>query len=146
MAEKEDNRTVWISQPGGDVPNRIARTSTAEGREQPQLYVRRLVTLTFPDEDSNLGQHTHTRGREFFLASLDYRDLEIKFASREPKDWQDAYSAALRFDTYKKTSSRAIDGGAESVSVCASKRISTESSVVESKLAKLRVLIGENAE
>jgi len=76
------------------------------GEPLAELYhdVRRLMTLAYPGEwNSSLCEQI---AKDYFIASLADRDLELKIREREPRDLESAFRRAVRLEAYD----RAVDG------------------------------------
>ena len=62
------------------------------------------MTLAYPGEgNSSLCEHI---AKDYFIASLADRDLELKIREREPRDLETAFRHAVRLEAYD----RAVDG------------------------------------
>ena len=76
------------------------------GEPLAELYqdVRKLMTLAYPGEgNSSLCEQI---AKDYFIASLADRDLELKIREREPRDLETAFRHAVRLEAYE----RAVDG------------------------------------
>ena len=60
--------------------------------------VRRLMTLAYPDEQSNLSEHI---ARDPFLSASADPEFELKIKERDPVDLDDALRIAKKFDVFK---------------------------------------------
>jgi len=72
------------------------------GETLAELYqdVRRLMTLAYPGEGaSSLCEQI---AKDYFIASLGDRDLELKIREREPRDLESAFKHAVRLEAYDK--------------------------------------------
>lgn len=75
------------------------------GETLAELYqdIRRLMTLAYPGEStSSLCEQI---AKDYFIAGLGDRDLELKIREREPRDLESAFKHAVRLEAYD----RAVD-------------------------------------
>ena len=72
------------------------------GETLAELYqdVRRLMTMAYPGEGaSSLCEQI---AKDYFIAALGDRDLELKVREREPRDLESAFKHAVRLEAYDK--------------------------------------------
>jgi len=72
------------------------------GETLAELYhdVRRVMTMAYPGEGaSTLCEHI---AKDYFIAALNDRELELKIREREPRDLESALKQAVRLEAYEK--------------------------------------------
>ena len=81
-----------------------------KGETLAELYqdVRRLMTLAYPGEGSS--SLCEQIAKDYFIAALGDRDLELKIREREPRDLESAFKHAVRIEAYEKA---VLDEGRE---------------------------------
>jgi len=72
------------------------------GEPLAELYqdVRRLMTLAYPGESNS--SICEQIAKDYFIASLADRDLELKIREREPRDLETAFRHAVRLEAYDR--------------------------------------------
>ena len=77
---------------------RCRRRNRGESLRELAHDIRRLMTLTYPGEQSSLSEHI---ARDAFLSALADPEFELKVREREPADLDDALRIAQRYDVFK---------------------------------------------
>jgi len=72
------------------------------GETLAELYqdIRRLMTQAYPGEGSS--SLCEQIAKDYFIATLGDRDLELKIREREPRDLESAFKHAVRLEAYDK--------------------------------------------
>jgi len=77
---------------------RCRRRNKGESLRELARDIRRLMTLSYPGEQSSLSEHI---ARDAFLSALADPGFELKIREREPMDLDDALRIAQRYEVFK---------------------------------------------